>query len=148
MAEKRRDDGKEEGTEEDKKKIFFKREKGKRGGRINSKVGEGAFSDEIRSRGRSEFGYLIHERGKNGVVESEGRGNGGGGEDAQVRTSVSIFPSLSLFPSLLSLSSSVLISFSPSSRRRRRRRKWDYADPALQTALYSPHLLGPGRIDN
>lgn len=108
-------------------------------------MGEGAFSDEIRSRGRSEFGYLIHERGKNGVVESKGKGNGGGGEDAQVRTSVSIFPSLSFL--LSSLSSSVLVSFSPSSRRSRCR-KWDYADPALQTALYSPHLLGPGRIDN
>lgn len=34
-------------------------------------MGEGAFSDEIRSRGRSEFGYLIRERG---VKE---RGNSG-----------------------------------------------------------------------
>lgn len=51
-----------------KKKVNKRRETDKRRGRIDSKVGEGAFSDEIRSHGRSEFGYLIHEGGKNGVV--------------------------------------------------------------------------------
>lgn len=97
MAEKRCDDEKKEETKGDKRER--KEMKRKRGGRINSKVGEGAFSDEIRSRGRSEFGNLIHERGKHGIAESKGRGNRGG-EDAQVRTSVSIFLSFSLSPPL------------------------------------------------
>lgn len=69
MAEKRRDDEQKEETEKErkeKKRINKGRETDKRRGRINSKVGEGAFSDEIRSHGRSEFGYLIHEGAKNG----------------------------------------------------------------------------------
>lgn len=79
MAEKRRDDEqKAEKEEKGRKKISERRETDKRRGRINSKVGEGAFSDEIRSRGRSEFGYLIHEGGKNGVLESKGKRNDGG----------------------------------------------------------------------
>lgn len=47
------------------KRVNKRGETDKRRGGINSKVGEGAFSDEIRSRGRSKFGYLIHEGGKN-----------------------------------------------------------------------------------
>lgn len=80
MAEKRRDDEQKAETEEEKReqKISERRETDKRRGRINSKVGEGAFSDEIRSRGRSEFGYLIHEGGKNEVLESKGKRNVGG----------------------------------------------------------------------
>lgn len=80
MAEKRRNDEQKAETEEEKRKqkISERRETDKRRGRINSKVGEGAFSDEIRSRGRSEFGYLIHEGGKNEVLESKGKRNAGG----------------------------------------------------------------------
>lgn len=81
MAEKRRDDEQKAETEEEEKrkqKISERRETDKRRGRINSKVGEGAFSDEIRSRGRSEFGYLIHEGGKNEVLESKGKRNAEG----------------------------------------------------------------------
>lgn len=66
-------------SERKKKRINKGRETDKRRGRINSKVGEGAFSDEIRSHGRSEFGYLIHEGGKNGMVESKGKSNSGEG---------------------------------------------------------------------
>lgn len=78
-----------------KRKKNKRRETDKRRGRINSKVGEGTFSDEIRSRGRSEFGYLIHEGGKNRVAESKGKRNGGD-EDVQVRVS-SLSLSLSLY---------------------------------------------------
>jgi len=119
------------------KKFKKKRRERKRRGRINWKVGEGAFSDEIRSRGRSEFGYLIHERGKNRVAESKRKGNG---EGAQVR--------LSLYRSLFFFLSIFLPPSSSRFLRGSHRRKWDYADPALQTALYSPHLRGLGRIDN
>lgn len=84
-------------------------------------MGEGAFSDEIRSRGRSEFGYLIRERG---VKE---RGDSGNKDGAGVRGALS--RSSSLFrPQLRCLQNGIT------------------QDPALQTALYStppPRPLRP-----
>lgn len=141
MAEKRRDDGQKEETEKEKrgKKINKRSETDKRRGRINSKVGEGAFSDEIRSRGRSEFGYLIHGGGKNRAGSLKGSVTAG----VRTRKCARLSLSLSLCAPL-PLSHSILVSFSPSSHRC----KWNYADPALQTALYSPHLRRLGRIDN
>jgi len=61
MAEKRGDDEKKEETEDKKNKFKIRKEKKEES--TLSEVSEGGFSDEIRSRGRSEFGYLIHERG-------------------------------------------------------------------------------------
>lgn len=87
-------------------------------------MGEGAFSDEIRSRGRSEFGYLIRER------EKRGRGRGG----MRARTRKCVRRSVSIFLSPFS-------SLSPCQQPPGC--KWDYADPALQTALYSSHHLSP-----
>lgn len=76
----------------------------KRRGRTNSKVGEGAFSDEIRSCGRGEFGYLIHEGGKNGV-ERNLRGTAG----TRTRKCARLSQSLSL-----SLVLSLFLPLSPS----------------------------------
>lgn len=99
MAEKRRaTTRRKRGRERGKKR---RTEGDKRRGRTNSKVGEGAFSDEIRSRGRSEFGYLIHEGGKNGIERSlRGRVTAGARTRKCARLSRSFYLSLFLSPSL------------------------------------------------
>lgn len=114
----RRRGKKEDKTEGKKREKKERREKsGKR--KTNSEsartsgMGEGAFSDEIRSRGRSEFGYLIRERG---VRE---RGNSGNRDARGCAAPVSI-----------------LVSFSPAASLPA---KWDYAGSRTSNgALFHP----------
>lgn len=88
---RRRPRGVKEGKERNvKKKSKREREEGPTLSAGTSKVGEGAFSDEIRSRGRSEFGYLIRERGKGGWRGLKEREQDGG---ESVRAPLSLIPS-------------------------------------------------------